>query len=176
MTQHLIHWRGFALHAMVGATVGMICQQIWSRVVVKSVKICRLWHIALWWPRYANVRPNHFANGRSWQIRSRVVAKSAGSGDSVLHCWMCYLMDCRFKMADFQTEKRVPDHQIRPKLLLHGLISITISWHCSFKFILYWYQWCGAALPWQTKIDAASAMVSEIKTRCLEAVVTMPWQ
>jgi hypothetical protein len=36
-------------------------------------------------------------------------------------------MDCSFKAADFQMEKSVRETKFRPTLLLHVLISTTIS-------------------------------------------------
>jgi hypothetical protein len=41
------------------------------------------WHIADVTARYANGWPNHCAKCHSRQIRCRVIAKSAGSGESV---------------------------------------------------------------------------------------------
>jgi hypothetical protein len=41
------------------------------------------WHIADITARYANGQPNHCANCHSRQIRCRVMAKSAGSGESL---------------------------------------------------------------------------------------------
>jgi hypothetical protein len=42
-------------------------------------------------------------------------------------------MEPSLKTADFYVEKRVREDKIRPKLLLYGLISTTISWHSDFN-------------------------------------------
>jgi hypothetical protein len=89
MTRLLIHWRFLALPLTVWATVGIswLAQK-------KPAKICWLWllgkapwadrwHIADVTGRYANSQPNDGAKCHSRQIRCRVIAKSAGSGESV---------------------------------------------------------------------------------------------
>jgi hypothetical protein len=57
----------------------------------------------------------------------RVVANPPGLRALILHLWMHCVMDCSFETADFQTEKRVGEPLFRPNLLLHSLMSTTIS-------------------------------------------------
>jgi hypothetical protein len=65
---------------------------------------------------------SHIAAITAGWIICRVVAKSTEYGKPFFYCtvhwWMHYCTDCGF-------ETNLP---------LHGLISTTISWHCTFKY------------------------------------------
>jgi hypothetical protein len=58
---------------------GRFCLRLRAESAVCGIPGKVPWHIALWRPRYANGRPNHWANCHSRGNRRRVVAKSAGS-------------------------------------------------------------------------------------------------
>jgi hypothetical protein len=63
-------------------------------------KKCRLLHIALWRPRFANGRPNHCTKCHSRRIRCRVVTKSARSDlhiDGCVTLWTVALIRPIFK-------------------------------------------------------------------------------
>jgi hypothetical protein len=64
--------------------------------------------------------------------RSRVVAKSAKSGEPVFTS-MDVLRTVALRRPICQQKKQVLDNYFRPKLLIHGLISTTILWHCPFQ-------------------------------------------
>jgi hypothetical protein len=142
-TRLLLYWRVLAIHAMVGWPLSYssrnraICQWTRTRVVVNSAGCGILgkvpWHIALWRLRYANGRPNHCANCHSWESRIRVVAKSAESEELVFTSMDVVLYGLSLLDGRFLNRKKGPQPLVWHKLLLHGLISITISWHYPFK-------------------------------------------
>jgi hypothetical protein len=78
------------------------------------------------------------------------VAKSAGSGEPAFTSMdaLLYRLTVALRRVIFKREKGsaqgVRDHLFRPKLLLHGLISLTISQHWPFNvhntvFLFYFY-------------------------------------
>jgi hypothetical protein len=58
------------------------------------------WHIEAVTARYANRLTDVAQYATVGELRRQVVAKSAGSREPVLHRWMCYSTDCRFKKAN----------------------------------------------------------------------------